>query len=42
VPPRNTKKQAQEFAFKAAAQAKAQGIALEELVEALTRLAGRP
>jgi GntR family transcriptional regulator len=41
VPPRNTKKQAQEFAFKAAAQAKAQGIALEELVEALTRLAGR-
>jgi len=41
APPRNTKKQVQEFAYKAAAQAKAQGIGLEELVEALARLAGR-
>jgi DNA-binding transcriptional regulator YhcF (GntR family) len=41
APPRNTKKQVQEFAYKAAAQAKAQGIVLEELIEALARLAGR-
>jgi len=41
APSRNTKKQVQEFAYKAAAQAKAQGIGLEELVEALARLAGR-
>ena len=41
VPPRNTKKQAQDFAFKVAAQAKAQGIGLDELTEALSRLAGR-
>ena len=41
APLRNTKKQVQEFAYKAAAQAKAQGIGLEELVEALARLAGR-
>ena len=40
-PARNTKKQVQEFAYKAAAQAKAQGIVLEELIEALARLAGR-
>jgi GntR family transcriptional regulator len=41
APPRNAKKQVQEFAFKVAAQAKAQGVALDELAEALSRLAGR-
>ena len=41
TPPRNAKKQAQDFAFKVAAQAKAQGIGLDELAEALSRLAGR-
>ena len=40
-PPRTTKKQIQEFAFKVAAQAKSQGIALDELAETLTKLAGR-
>ena len=40
-PPRNTKKQVQDFAARVAAQAKGQGIALEELAEALARLAGR-
>lgn len=40
-PPRNTKKQAQDFAARIAAQAKGQGIPLEDLIEALTRLAGR-
>jgi GntR family transcriptional regulator len=40
-PPRNTKKQVQDFAARIAAQAKGQGIPLEELAEALTRLAGR-
>jgi GntR family transcriptional regulator len=40
-PPRNNKKQTQEFAARIAAQAKAQGIALDELVQALARLAGR-
>ena len=40
-PPRNTKKQAQDFAARVAAQAKSQGIALEELAEALGRLAER-
>src|SRR5882757_2484278 len=35
---RSTKKQAQDFAFQVAAQAKGQGIALDELVEALARL----
>jgi GntR family transcriptional regulator len=40
-PPRTTKKQIQEFAFKVAAQAKSQGIGLDELAEALTKLAGR-
>jgi GntR family transcriptional regulator len=39
--PRNTRKQAQDLAFRVAAQAKAQGIALDELVEALARLAER-
>ena len=40
-PPRNTKKQLQDFAARVAAQAKGQGIALEDLAEALARLAGR-
>lgn len=40
-PPRNTKKQAQDFAARVAAQAKGQGIPLEELAEALARLAER-
>src|SRR3954469_23925398 len=40
-PPRNTKKQVQDFAARIAAQAKGQGLPLEELAEALTRLAGR-
>src|SRR5438132_14427494 len=37
-PPRNTRKQAQDFAHRIAAQAKAQGISLEHLVEALSTL----
>jgi GntR family transcriptional regulator len=42
VPPsRNTKKQVQDFAARIAAQAKGQGIALDELAEALGRLAER-
>jgi GntR family transcriptional regulator len=40
-PPRQAKKQAQDFAYRIAAQAKGQGIALEELAEALARLAER-
>jgi GntR family transcriptional regulator len=40
-PPRNTKKQVQDFAARVAAQAKGQGIALEDLAEALAQLAGR-
>jgi GntR family transcriptional regulator len=40
-PPRNTKKQVQDFAARIAAQAKGQGVPLEELAEALARLAGR-
>ena len=40
-PPRNTRKLAQEFAARVAAQAKGQGVPLEELIEALARLAGR-
>ena len=40
-PARNTKKQVQEFAARVAAQAKGQGIALDELAEALARLAER-
>ena len=39
--PRNTRKQAQDLAFRVAAQAKGQGIALDELVEALARLVER-
>lgn len=42
VPPaRSTKKQAQEFAARIAAQAKGQGIPLDELADALIRLAER-
>ena len=40
-PPHNAKKPVQDFAHRIAAQAKAQGIALDDLAEALTRLAGR-
>jgi GntR family transcriptional regulator len=40
-PPRNTRRQAQDFAARIAGEAKGQGIPLEELIEALTRLAGR-
>jgi GntR family transcriptional regulator len=40
-PPRHAKKQAQDFAYRIAAQAKGQGIALDELAEALARLAER-
>ena len=40
-PPRNGKKQVQDFAHRVAAQAGSQGIALDDLVQALTRLAGR-
>ena len=40
-PPRQAKKQAQDFAYRIAAQAKGQGIALDELAEALARLAER-
>lgn len=39
--PRNTRKQAQDLAFRVAAQAKGQGVALDELVEALARLVER-
>jgi GntR family transcriptional regulator len=42
VPARAARRQAQDFAFRIAAQAKGQGIALDELAEALARLAGRP
>jgi GntR family transcriptional regulator len=41
APPRNAKKQVQDLAHRVAAQAKSQGIALDDLAEALTRLAGR-
>jgi len=40
-PPRNAKKPVQDFAHRIAAQAKAQGIALDDLARALTKLAGR-
>jgi len=38
---RSTKKQAQDFAFQVAAQARGQGIALDEVVAALARLVDR-
>ena len=40
-PPRNTKKQIQDFAARIAAQAKGQGIPLDELAGALAKLAER-
>ena len=40
-PPRNPRKLAQEFASRIAGEAKVHGIALEDLAEALTRLAER-
>ena len=40
-PARPARKQTQEFAYRVAAQARGQGIALEELIEALARLAVR-
>ena len=40
-PARPARKQTQEFAYRVAAQARGQGIALEELTEALARLADR-
>jgi GntR family transcriptional regulator len=39
--PRNARKQVQDFAARTAAQAKGQGIALDDLTEALARLAER-
>ena len=39
--PRNARKQVQDFAHRVAAQASSQGIALDDLAEALSRLAGR-
>ena len=41
VSQRTARRQAQDFAYRVAAQAKGQGIALDELAEALARLAGR-
>ena len=40
-PPRNPRKLAQEFASRIAGEAKGQGVALEDLAEALLRLAER-
>ena len=40
-PPRNPRKLAQEFASRIAGEAKGQGIVLEDLAEALLRLAER-
>jgi len=40
-PPRDSRRAAREFAHKVAAQARGQGIALDDLVEALARLAER-
>lgn len=40
-PPRNARRVAQEFASRIAGEAKGQGIALEDLAEALARLAER-
>ena len=40
-PPRNSRKQIQDFAFRVAGEARGAGIALDDLAEALTRLAGR-
>jgi GntR family transcriptional regulator len=40
-PPRNTRRAVQDFAFQVAAQAKGQGIALDDLAAALAKLADR-
>jgi GntR family transcriptional regulator len=40
-PPRNARKQAEAFAARIAAQAKGQGIDLDDLAAALVKLAGR-
>jgi GntR family transcriptional regulator len=40
-PPRNTRRQTLEMAHRIAAQAKAQGIVLDDLAQALAKLAGR-
>jgi GntR family transcriptional regulator len=40
-PPRNSKKQVQDFAFRVAGEARGQGIALDDLVQALAKLADR-
>jgi GntR family transcriptional regulator len=40
-PPRNSRKQIQDFAFRVAGEARGAGIALDDLAEALTGLAGR-
>ena len=40
-PPRNSRKQIQDFAFRVAGEARGAGIALDDLADALTRLAGR-
>jgi GntR family transcriptional regulator len=40
-PPRNARRAAQDFAHKVAAQARGQGIALDDLAQALARLAER-
>ncbi len=40
-PARNSRRAAQDFAFQVAAQAKGQGIALDDLAEALAKLAER-
>ncbi len=40
-PPRNTRRAVQDFAFQVAAQAKGQGIALDQLAEILAKMADR-
>jgi GntR family transcriptional regulator len=40
-PPKNSRKQVQDFAFKVAGEARGAGIALEDLAQALARLAER-
>ena len=40
-PPRNIRKALQDFAFRVAGEARGQGIALDDLAEALTKLADR-
>jgi GntR family transcriptional regulator len=40
-PPRNSRKQVQDFAFRVAGEARGAGIALEDLAQALAKLSGR-